>query len=89
MGLGRDTAFLIGYQLALTGILYLLPEDISGWSKQEKSRGFDNWVRNVDSPAFDEDSWQMNYIAHPYWGATYYITGSRPSQCWPGMTTSV
>jgi hypothetical protein len=73
VGLGRDTAFLIGYQLALAGILYLLPEDISGWSKEEKSRGFDNWVRNVGSPVFDEDPWEMNYIAHSYWGATYYI----------------
>jgi Domain of unknown function (DUF3943) len=73
VGLGRDTAFLIGYQLAVSGILWVLPEDISGWSEREKNRGFDNWTRNVGSPEFDEDGWPMNYIAHPYWGATYYI----------------
>jgi Domain of unknown function (DUF3943) len=75
VGLGRDTAFLIGYQLAVSGILWVLPEDISGWSEREKNRGFDNWTRNVGSPEFDEDGWPMNYIAHPYWGATYYIRG--------------
>ena len=73
VGLGRDTAFLIGYQLAVSGILWVLPEDISGWSEREKKRGLDNWVRNVGNPDFDEDGWPMNYIAHPYWGATYYI----------------
>jgi hypothetical protein len=73
VGLGRDTAFLIGYQLAVSGILWVLPEDISGWSEREKERGLDNWVRNVGSPEFDKDGWPMNYIAHPYWGATYYI----------------
>jgi Domain of unknown function (DUF3943) len=73
VGLGRDTAFMIGYQLAVSGVLWVLPEDISGWSEREKNRGFDNWVRNVGSPDFDKDGWAMNYIAHPYWGATYYI----------------
>jgi Domain of unknown function (DUF3943) len=73
VGLGRDTAFLIGYQLAVSGVLWVLPEDISGWSEREKNRGVDNWVRNVGSPEFDKDGWAMNYIAHPYWGATYYI----------------
>jgi Domain of unknown function (DUF3943) len=73
VGLGRDTAFLIGYQLAVAGVLWVLPDDISGWSEREKDRGLDNWVRNVGRPDFDEDGWPMNYIAHPYWGATYYI----------------
>jgi hypothetical protein len=73
VGLGRDTAFLIGYQLVVSGILWVLPEDISGWSEREKKRGLDNWVRNVGNPDFDEDGWPMNYIAHPYWGAAYYI----------------
>jgi hypothetical protein len=72
-GLGRDTAFLIGYQLALTGVLYVLPEDITEWSEREKSRGADAWLDNVGHPEFDEDSWAMNYLFHPYWGASYYI----------------
>ena len=73
VGLGRDTAFLIGYQVAMAGIIYVLPESISGWSDDEKDRGVDNWVRNVGKPVFDNDGWAINYIAHPYFGATYYI----------------
>jgi hypothetical protein len=73
VGLGRDTAFLIAYQAAVAGVIYLLPEEISGWSDREKSRGLDNWVRNVSRPELDKDSWAINYIGHPYFGATYYI----------------
>jgi hypothetical protein len=73
VGLGRDTAFLSGYQAAVAGVIYLLPEEISGWSDREKSRGLDNWVRNVSRPELDKDSWEINYIGHPYFGATYYL----------------
>jgi hypothetical protein len=73
VGLGRDTAFLIGYQVAMAGVIYILPEDISGWSDREKRRGFDNWLGNVSKPELDKDSWAINYIAHPYFGAAYYI----------------
>jgi hypothetical protein len=70
-GLARDTAFLIGYQAVAIGILFLLPEDVSHWDG--KSHGADQWVQNVSHPTFDEDSWWLNYVAHPYVGATYYI----------------
>jgi hypothetical protein len=70
-GLGRDTAFLIGYQAVAIGVLFLLPEDVSHWSG--KSHGVDQWVHNVSRPTFDNDSWWLNYIAHPYFGAVYYI----------------
>jgi hypothetical protein len=73
VGLGRDTAFVIGYQVAITGVIWVLPEDISKWSDREKRRGFDNWVDNVTRPELDKDSWGINYIAHPYFGAAYYI----------------
>jgi hypothetical protein len=71
VGLGRDTAFLIGYQAVAIGVIFLLPEDVSHWSG--KSHGLDQWVHNVSRPTFDEDSWWLNYIAHPYVGAVYYI----------------
>jgi hypothetical protein len=73
VGLGRDTAFLVGYQLALAGILWALPSDISNWSEEEKGRGAKNWVNNVTKPEWDMDSWWINYIFHPYFGAAYYI----------------
>jgi hypothetical protein len=71
VGLGRDTAFLIGYQVVAVGILFLLPEDVSNWDG--KSHGAGQWVHNASRPTFDEDGWPMNYIAHPLVGATYYI----------------
>jgi hypothetical protein len=72
-GLARDTAFLFGYQVVMTGILYVLPEDVTDWSDREKSRGFDAWIDNVSHPTFDGDSWGINYLVHPYFGAAYYI----------------
>jgi Domain of unknown function (DUF3943) len=72
-GLGIDTAFLLGYQLALTGILWVLPSDVSNWSEAEKERGFENWLSNVKEPEWDADSWWINYVFHPYFGAAYYI----------------
>ena len=70
IGLGRDTALLIGYQAVAIGVIFLLPEDVSHWSG--KDHGIDQWVHNVSRPTFDNDSWWINYIAHPYFGAAYY-----------------
>lgn len=70
-GLGRDTAFLVGYQLVVIGVLYALPSSTTHWNK--KDSGVDQWWNNVKNPVFDEDSWFVNYIGHSYFGATYYI----------------
>jgi Domain of unknown function (DUF3943) len=71
-GLARDTGFLLGYQVVATGVLFFLPEDITGWSDEEKSDVGSNWIENVKNPTLDSDTWIMNYVAHPYWGAIYY-----------------
>ena len=70
-GLARDTAFLIGYQVVAIGVIFLLPEDVSNW--HHKSNPGEQWVHNVSHPTFDNDSWWINYLAHPYVGAMYYI----------------
>lgn len=72
-GLARDTAFLIGYQAVSTGVIFLLPEDVSQWSDKAKREAGSHWVENVQSPAFDKDGPVVNYVFHPYFGATYYI----------------
>lgn len=72
-GLGRDSAFILGYHLVIAGILWVLPSDVSNWSEREKTRGAENWVNNVTKPEWDMDSWWINYITHPYFGAAYYI----------------
>jgi hypothetical protein len=75
-GLGRDTGFFLGYQFAVVAALYVAPEDISGWSKEQKqSYGGARWRENVSNPIWDADRWWINYILHPYWGGAYYIRG--------------
>jgi len=73
VGLTRDTALLVGYQLVGAGIIYLLPESISNWSDDDKDISFAKWWDHVQNPQWDQDGWALNYVAHPYFGATYYI----------------
>jgi hypothetical protein len=72
-GIGRDTVFFLGYQMVAIGITYLLPESVSRWSEEQKDVTFERWWDNVQHPVWDEDLWYLNYIGHPYFGATYYI----------------
>jgi hypothetical protein len=72
-GLTRDTLYLIGYEVALIGIIYILPEAVTGWSDENKdSYDFDRWTKNVRKIVWDEDKWYVNYLFHPYWGSIYY-----------------
>jgi hypothetical protein len=73
IGLTRDTALLVGYQLVSTGIIMLLPEDVSNWSDKTAGEMGERWVENVQSPSFDDDAWWINYVMHPYFGGVYYI----------------
>jgi hypothetical protein len=73
-GIGRDTAYFLGYQFVAVGILFVAPESISGWSEEDKDNyDIDKWKANVRDPIWDKDAWWINYITHPYWGAAYYI----------------
>lgn len=69
-GLARDSALIVGFQAVAIGVLFLLPEDVTKWNG---NNGPSQWVHNVSRPTFDEDGWAVNYIGHPYAGATYYI----------------
>jgi hypothetical protein len=73
-GLTRDSLYFVGYQLVVIGLLYFMPESVSNWSDEQKeSYSLDKWTENVKETGFDDDDWYLNYIVHPYWGATYYI----------------
>jgi hypothetical protein len=73
-GVRRDIAYFLGYQFVAIGALYLAPESISGWSREEKQDySFSKWRNNVSKPVWDEDVWWLNYVTHPYWGGAYYI----------------
>lgn len=75
-GIKLDTGYFLAYQFIAIGILYMAPESFSGWSQEDKDNySFAKWKENVSNPVWDEDEWYVNYILHPYWGATFYIRG--------------
>jgi hypothetical protein len=74
MGLTRDTALLVTYQFVGVAIIYVLPESVSQWSDSSKNNlSVEKWWHNVQNPVWDKDPAAVNYIGHPYFGATYYI----------------
>ena len=73
-GARRDIGYFLGYQFVAIGVLYVAPESISGWSEEQKEDyDLDKWRDNVSRPIWDEDTWWINYVLHPYWGGAYYI----------------
>lgn len=72
-GIWRDTEILVGAQVVVTGIVYTLPESVSSWNRNQKKSSFKKYSRNFVDPVFDKDKFYLNYVFHPYWGATYYI----------------
>jgi hypothetical protein len=75
-GTARDTVYFMVYQTIVVGLLYVAPESVSGWSDEDKDN-YDSgkWEENVSNPHRDSDDFFINYVLHPYWGATYYIRG--------------
>ena len=73
-GIKRDTWYFLGYQAAAVGILYIMPESVSGWSEESKDEvSLKKWWENASNPTWDKDKAYINYILHPYWGAAYYV----------------
>ena len=72
-GLGRDTAFFLGYQVIGAGIWFLTPESVSQWTAEQRKTSLQKWWENVRHPQWDPDTWYVNYLGHPYFGAIGYI----------------
>lgn len=73
-GLWRDTKYFLGYQFGALAILYAMPESVSGWSdEQKKDYSFSIWWEKTTHPENDSDTFYINYILHPYWGAAYFV----------------
>lgn len=73
-GLWKDTKYFLGYQVATIGVLYAMPESVSGWSDDQKDDySLSIWWDNVTSPQMDSDDFYLNYVLHPYWGAAYFV----------------
>ena len=73
--LAEDSVYFLVPAFTIMGILYLMPEDVTNWDKDEISleEGLDNWPENVTEWEWDNDDDWINYIGHPYFGSTYYI----------------
>ena len=72
-GLGRDAVYFVGYQAVFAGVLWFLPESVTKWTEEQKRTTLNKWAENVQSAAWDNDPLWVNYLGHPYFGATYYI----------------
>jgi hypothetical protein len=72
-GLGRDTAFFVGYEAVAAGVAYLLPERVTQWTAEQRRISLQHWWANVRDPKWDPDRWYFNYLGHPYFGAIVYI----------------
>ena len=46
----------------------------SNWDEETKSQAqFKEWLKHVKRAKWDKDDHVINYLLHPYWGATYYV----------------
>ncbi len=73
--LAEDSLYFLIPAFAIMGVLYLLPEDVSNWEKDDINfqHGLDQWPDNVSGWEWDSDDDWINYIGHPYFGSTYYV----------------
>lgn len=74
-GVWFDTGVLAGAQAVAAGVLYIAPESVSNWDDEKKKSSFRQYNNNFANPEIDDDQLYINYVLHPYWGATYYIRG--------------
>ena len=66
-----QTKSLFFYGLGVVGVLFVMPEEMTGWDQD--SDIFGKWVENVkEGPVWDRDNWAYNYIGHTYSGGVYY-----------------
>lgn len=75
--LGYDTALFTGAAVVGFGVLWVMPESVTNWDKEEmRDKGiFWKWKENVKAgPVWDKDDWVLNWITHPYCGGIYYMT---------------
>lgn len=73
--LGVDSRNLTYLLAAGVGLIWLLPESVSKWDRDEiRATGLlEKWKRNVSQgPVIDQDDAVVNYVGHPLSGAAYY-----------------
>ena len=63
------------FEFALLSVTAAAPREWTGWSDEFIADALDNFGEAYTRPpVWDTDSWQINYIGHPYGGSIYYNT---------------
>lgn len=71
--LWSQTKLMFGLGVGVAGVIWLLPEDVSGWDKSDPTPLGESWRNNVrEGPVWDQDDHLINYVGHPYFGGVYY-----------------
>lgn len=65
--------------LATVAVLYVLPEDFTGWDRDDIKHISERWTSNTQDRGFvwDGDNWFFNLVGHPYVGSCYYIAARK------------
>lgn len=65
--------------LATVGVLYALPEDFTGWDRDDIKHISQKYSYNTRTRGFvwDGDNWFFNLVGHPYVGSCYYIAARK------------
>ncbi len=71
--LAKNTFLLVGAGVGAMGLLYLMPSSVTNWEDDDKSPAKKWWDNVTHGPVWDKDDLWLNYIAHPYVGAIYYM----------------
>jgi hypothetical protein len=91
--LAYNSSIYVGSTIIAFGVLWLMPESVTGWDKESmKDGGFwKRWRDNVkNGPVWDHDGFLLNWIMHPYMGGIYYMTARGSGfKRWESFTYSV
>lgn len=81
--LATGTTLILGGTILGAGVLYLMPESVTNWNKDDIVNLGANWRRKTArGPVVDGDDWFLNWITHPYWGAVYYMQPRSAGYSW-------
>ncbi|ANV97563.1 hypothetical protein BBW65_01505 [Helicobacter enhydrae] len=81
--LGVSAGLTVMASFGTAGMLFMMPESVTHWDKDDVRRlGSKYWQRISNSPKVDPDDLWLNFIAHPYCGAIYYLQSRRAGFNW-------
>lgn len=84
--------YILGATVVGFGLLYALPEDVTGWNRSTMwGEAANNLCRAwTNPPVWDKDDWVLNYVGHPLQGSLYYnLLRSQGAGVWESFAFSV